>query len=121
MLGVLGVMAELLGAACEGAARVVRAAAVDAAEARDLRRLRREVNELNARVAALEPRGEAVAVCAVCGGPLHAVKLDVVMAPVIGPTFRRDILRCGRCWALRPVDRADGTGEGDAPAAEAGR
>lgn len=116
MLGVLGVLA---GEAWDGAARLARAAALHASEARDLRRMWRNINDINQRLARLEPRGEAVGVCAVCGGALHVVALDLVMAPMVGPTYRRDLLRCARCWCLRPIDRADGTGGGDAPAAGA--
>lgn len=73
----------------------------------DTAALSRRVADLNARLAALEPRGEAVGLCGVCGGALHVVVRGVVV-PVDDVTVERDIWRCARCWALRPVYRSGG-------------
>ncbi len=75
----------------------------------DVARLARRVAELNARIAAFEPRGEAVGVCQVCGGALHVVARGLRIN--VGATHaRRDLYRCARCWALRPIDRPEGNG-----------
>lgn len=73
----------------------------------DVARLARRVAELNARLAVFEPRGEAVGVCQVCGGALHVVARGLRINA--GATHaRRDLFRCARCWALRPIDRPEG-------------
>lgn len=77
----------------------------------DTAALARRVADLNARLSAMEPHGRVVDVCRVCGGEVRPLVLGVVV-PVDGVSLRRDILRCGRCWALRVEHRAD---EGEGP------
>lgn len=114
----LGVAAALVWRAQEGAGRAARVAVHHVATAGDLRRLWRCVGDLNERVARLEPRGEPLALCAVCGGGLHLLK-RAELADRDGTLFTRTVLRCADCWALRPMD-APRKRDGDA-AGEVGR
>jgi len=115
---VLDAAAALLWKAQESAGRAARVAVHHIATAGDLRRLWRCVGDLNARVARMEPRGEPLALCAVCGGGLHLLK-RADLADRDGALFTRTVLRCADCWALRPMD-APRKGRGDA-AGEVGR
>ncbi len=103
MLIVLEMVGDLLTAAHEGAGRAARSIAHHVATTGDVRRIWRNVNDLNRRLAAMEPRGEALGICALCGGPLHLVKA-VPWSTAEGAVFTRVLWRCGDCWALRPFN-----------------
>ena len=104
---------DLRGVARAGLGRVAALALVvadDVARRTATSALARRVGDLNTRLAAMEPHGPAVGICQVCGGGLHLIASDIAINAG-GVHVKRTLLRCARCWCLRPIDRPDTGGD----------